>query len=241
LILWTDDDVVVDPEWLAEYVEAVRQWPEASFFGGSVEPWFEVEPPRLIRDNIAMLEGPYAIRQPGLDNRPLTHSHMPFGANMAFCRSVFEGRSFDSRLGACGNEVVQGEETMLMEGLLNEGLQGVWVGTAQVRHFIPSHRLTLNYLREWYRWGGKAIIRQGGTVGCTVLFGAPRWAWKQYLVSRLWQIALSLTKGSGWLSALQKAAIAQGVIEESRRLAKVSSLRNPARANSSPSLVTNQT
>src|SRR5262249_21230021 len=35
LILWTDDDVHVDPDWLAEYVAAARAWPDASFFGGT--------------------------------------------------------------------------------------------------------------------------------------------------------------------------------------------------------------
>src|SRR5262249_4948917 len=42
LMLWTDDDVLVDADWMAEYVKASRQWPEAAFYGGTIEPWFAV-------------------------------------------------------------------------------------------------------------------------------------------------------------------------------------------------------
>src|SRR5215467_6100810 len=41
LMLWTDDDVIVDGRWLLEYVKAARACPDASFFGGTVEPLFE--------------------------------------------------------------------------------------------------------------------------------------------------------------------------------------------------------
>src|SRR5687768_5445004 len=37
LILWTDDDVIVDPNWIVEYVRAAREFPDASYFGGTVE------------------------------------------------------------------------------------------------------------------------------------------------------------------------------------------------------------
>src|SRR5262249_47418646 len=40
LLIWTDDDVLVDPCWLLEYRKAMREWPEATFFGGTIEAWF---------------------------------------------------------------------------------------------------------------------------------------------------------------------------------------------------------
>src|SRR5579885_409501 len=40
-ILWTDDDVVVDREWLAGYAEAFRRWPQAAVFGGPISPEYE--------------------------------------------------------------------------------------------------------------------------------------------------------------------------------------------------------
>ena len=47
-VAWTDDDVLVDERWLAGYCAAFRRWPEASVFGGPIEPEFEGEPPAWI-------------------------------------------------------------------------------------------------------------------------------------------------------------------------------------------------
>src|SRR6266852_3488848 len=44
-IVWTDDDVLVDQHWLAEYVAAFQRWPDASFFGGPIEPWLAAPSP----------------------------------------------------------------------------------------------------------------------------------------------------------------------------------------------------
>src|ERR1700722_18947243 len=65
LVLWTDDDVLVDSGWLAAYHEAARSSPEASFFGGTVDPLFAQTPPRWIRDNLDLLESAFALRKFG--------------------------------------------------------------------------------------------------------------------------------------------------------------------------------
>jgi glycosyltransferase involved in cell wall biosynthesis len=39
-IIWTDDDVVVDPQWLAAYAEAFRRWPEAAKVSPAARPMF---------------------------------------------------------------------------------------------------------------------------------------------------------------------------------------------------------
>jgi glycosyltransferase involved in cell wall biosynthesis len=48
-ILWTDDDVLVSSNWLVEYANAFRSWPDAAFFGGPIEPWFSTEPPAWLK------------------------------------------------------------------------------------------------------------------------------------------------------------------------------------------------
>ena len=44
-ILWTDDDVIVDPNWLVAYVNAIRTWPNATLFGGPIKLKLEGNPP----------------------------------------------------------------------------------------------------------------------------------------------------------------------------------------------------
>jgi glucosyl-dolichyl phosphate glucuronosyltransferase len=44
-VVWTDDDVLVSPEWLAAYARAFARRPDAAVFGGPVAPWFPTTPP----------------------------------------------------------------------------------------------------------------------------------------------------------------------------------------------------
>ena len=60
----TDDDVLVPPRWLAEYVRAAREWPEAVYFGGTIRPHFETPPPSWITHNLQYLQGPLASPSP---------------------------------------------------------------------------------------------------------------------------------------------------------------------------------
>ena len=91
-ILWTDDDVLVDPKWLSEYVDAIRSNPDFSFAGGTIEPWFESTPPRWLGRHLSNLEGAFAIIRRDLITRPLkfeaskiNHNvEQLFGANMGF-------------------------------------------------------------------------------------------------------------------------------------------------------------
>src|SRR5216683_1099769 len=61
-IVWTDDDVVVDPGWLAAYAEAFRRWPEAAVFGGRITPRYEMPVVKWVAESEALLGGPFAIR-----------------------------------------------------------------------------------------------------------------------------------------------------------------------------------
>jgi len=36
-VLWTDDDVIVEPNWLVAYTDAFRIWPKATLFGGPIK------------------------------------------------------------------------------------------------------------------------------------------------------------------------------------------------------------
>jgi len=38
--VWTDDHVLVDPQWVAAYCRAFERWPDAAVFGGPIEASF---------------------------------------------------------------------------------------------------------------------------------------------------------------------------------------------------------
>src|SRR5581483_6054549 len=119
LILWTDDDVLTDPDWIAEYVRAAETWPAASFFGGTIEPWFQATPPRWVRRHLGHqdVQGLLAVRGPFEAGALVVPERLPFGANMAMRRSVFSLGRFDNRLSLKKNEQVRGEEVRLFRQL----------------------------------------------------------------------------------------------------------------------------
>ncbi len=217
LLLWTDDDVLVDPNWLAEYAAAARQWTDAAFFGGPIHPWFEIEPPPWLKRNFSIVEGAYAMLHLGDTIRPCDPADDgPYGANMAFRTDVLRQHLFNPRLGLIGNQSTRGDEVDVLRRLRDRGHRGVWVGTARVRHYIPAERLTTRYLWDYFRGGGRSDVRAGGFQDGARLWGAPRWIVRQYWKSRLQSWCLSPLKGPGWLRAFKRAAYCKGVMEEAR-------------------------
>ena len=130
LVVWTDDDVLVDPEWLFAYIGAAEQWPETTYFGGPVDPLFSISPPGWVVRHLSVLRSPYALRDYGSTVRPLGAFEEPFGANMAIRRDRIGRLRFDDRLGRKGSEMISGDESDFFQRLRQEGHSGVWVGTA---------------------------------------------------------------------------------------------------------------
>jgi glycosyltransferase involved in cell wall biosynthesis len=224
LMLWTDDDVMVAPDWMIAYLEAAARWPAASFFGGTIEPWFEIPPPGWVLENLDCLRGMLAAKEIGPEERYYSEGDRPpFGANMAFRTEVLKAHRFDTNLGRTGGDQVRGEETALIEALCTKGIRGVWVPGARVEHFVTRQRLTRRYLWDYFRGLGQSHIRQshvrrddpdGGTWG-----GVPRWlireaieAWTLAQWKRLWS-------RTGWVPAYARAATTTGMIVEYRRRA----------------------
>jgi glycosyltransferase involved in cell wall biosynthesis len=155
LILWTDDDVLVDSRWLAEMVAASRSRPELSFFGGPIEPWFEIDPPRWLLDNWKAINGAYAFRDLGTESFEFDPKRLPYGANYALRTKVQREFLYNPRLGRVATGEIRGEETDVLLKLLAAGQRGMWVPTAKVQHFIPRERLTLDYIRRFFHGIGQ--------------------------------------------------------------------------------------
>jgi len=217
LLLWTDDDVLVDPDWITEYVVAANRFPQAGFFGGTVDPWFANNPPRWVQANLDRLEGPFALRRFGPDVRLLTNTEQVFGANMAFRTALMKDFRFDPALGRVGNEMLSGDETDLVARLQAAGWSGVWVGTARVRHYIPAGRLTAAYVWKFFHGLGRTSQRRyPSDLSCPQLFGVPRWLIRQYLADRVRSLFLAPFCGASWLDNYIRAAVFRGVIDECR-------------------------
>ena len=185
LIIWTDDDVLVDPDWVASYAAAADRWPDAAFFGGPIDPWFDGEPPGWLRQIYPKVVGAFSAFDLGKEPRVLTSEALPYGANMAIRTSVQRRYMYDQNLGPTpgGGSLAYslGEETAVMMAIMRDGLVGRWVPDARVRHFIPRGRQTVPYLRKHYHRYGVYLAKTSEMVssseytGSPLLFGYPRW------------------------------------------------------------------
>ena len=163
LVVWTDDDVLVDRHWLSRLVAAAHAYPQMSFFGGPIEPWFETEPPAWLTKGWDHVKGAYAIRDLGDELLEFDRKRLPYGANYAVRRDVQREFLYDVRLGRVGTGDIRGEETDLLTKLVARGHRGLWIPDARVKHFIPRDRLTLDYVQRFFHGIGQStFIRTHG-------------------------------------------------------------------------------
>jgi glycosyltransferase involved in cell wall biosynthesis len=213
LLLWTDDDVLVDEAWFAEYVGAARRWPNAGFFGGLITPWFEHEPPSWFQANLVALAPALAMRNLGPDERELLPDEPPFGANMAFRRAAFGSMTYDTRLGPHGSDEIRGDETTYCRALAANGFRGVWVPSAKVQHYVVAQRLTLDYVRRYWAGLGRTEVRAGSVAEKSV----PRWIYRELLETHLHYFWHRAFRHPVWVESLMQASRARGKWFEYRR------------------------
>jgi len=152
-IVWTDDDVEVEPGWLAAYLRAFERHPRAAVFGGRALPRFDppARPWMLANQDVlaSMLSARDAPEWTSVDA-----DRAPFGLNYAVRTEEQRRFPYDPALGVAPGRRRGGEETAVVRAMLDAGLEGVWVWDAIVFHVIPAHRQTTGYVFEFYRANG---------------------------------------------------------------------------------------
>lgn len=210
-LVWTDDDVLVAPEWLSAYARAFRDRPEAAFFGGPVDPWFEGDPPAWLSRNLQHVAIAFALRQFGDAAFRFDATHVPFGANCAFKHDVQRAYRYDPTLGRGPGRSLSGEETDVMRQIMAAGHTGWWVPDARVRHFIPRDRQTLGYLRRIFAGAGELSALSLDGTGVPRLFGRPRWLLGQALRAEVrYRWSRATASSDVWIPQLIHAARAWG-------------------------------
>jgi glycosyltransferase involved in cell wall biosynthesis len=214
LLVWTDDDVLVEPGWLAEYTRAAREHPEAGFFAGPIEPWYEVEPPAWFRRHLGQLTGVVVLADQGPEARPYRLGDQVFGANMAFRTAVAKAFPADARLGRVGGLLTGGDDTDLVVRAFRAGHTGYCLPGARLRHFVPAERVSEGYVWRWFRGSGHTLVRQTGDPGGARIWGVPRWALRRYVGARCRSALHRLSRNESWFEAFVDAARMEGVIRE---------------------------
>lgn len=226
LVIWTDDDVIMDPEWLSAYDDAAKLYPDAGFFGGNITPILEEPTSLLFAKNFQhpVLETLMARRSYAEPPSTLTYEQLPFGANFAVRKSWQRKHLFDPRLGVSPRHNRSGEETHFLHEIMKKGAQGVSVPASKVSHFIPASRQTASYVRRYAAAQGEtwALIRcqpdfalsSEGVPRSSLMFGKiPFWALRNAVRSGLGShLALLTGNDATWLSHVSEYEHQKAVI-----------------------------
>ncbi len=160
ILVFTDDDVTVDPLWLQNLTAPLLmgRWAGA---GGRIRlP--EFRPPHWMAITGPLsLGGPLVQFDRGDQEGPLDQA--PFGANMAFRKIIFEKYGgFRAELGRCGENLVGNDDTDFGERVMAAGERLCYVPSAVVNHPVHQERLKKGYFRSYYFAQGQGIARQAG-------------------------------------------------------------------------------
>jgi glycosyltransferase involved in cell wall biosynthesis len=158
-VLFTDDDVTLDENWLTNYARALTQAKDFDFAGGRILPGWGGRPPRWFKgERLDLLDGVLVWFDLGQDLRALTaEDPLPFGASFAVRRSLTQRiGSFRIDLGVRGQVPGRGEETELMRRAHLAGAKGLYVGNALCWHAVDPTRLTFRALLRYGKASGIA-------------------------------------------------------------------------------------
>ena len=212
LLLWIDDDVLVEEDWIHRYITTAHANPDVSLFGGPVRPHFEGTPPPWLLGLLPEISQAYALRDFPSGRTVIDRDYLPYGANFGTRRAIHDQLGFDTALGRIGESGgCLSEESTFFEAALNMGFKGRWMADCPVLHVIPPERQTIRYLRHYYRLAGAT---PGVVVpGVVSLLGRPRWLWREWLQNEAAYYALRYASTpSRWFPHLKRAATAHGAL-----------------------------
>ena len=179
IILFTDDDVLPEPDWLATTLAGLAEY-QADACGGFIAPIWETPPPPWLTERF---HGFLAIRTDRSDDYLMSvSSQTPFGANMAFRRHVFDRVGlFDTNRGRKGAVLASGEDGEMFDRILAAGMTVVYLGRSRVHHKVESFRLTKRYFRRWRFQTSRNLAQSRGVEGRRRLFNVPLYVFPQLL------------------------------------------------------------
>jgi glycosyltransferase involved in cell wall biosynthesis len=161
IILFTDDDVRVAPQWMDEACAPFEADPAVDYTGGPVRPLWETPPPAWLDQARGDLWGTLAILDYG--DAPFVFEdrcRVPLGANMAVRRTLIERiGGFHPEFGRRGRSLLGQEQAEFFARGRSSGARGVYVPAMEVHHHVPAGRLTKQYFRRWWYWKGVSRAR----------------------------------------------------------------------------------
>lgn len=213
IVAFTDDDVILDRDWLANLSRTFDEFKCAAVAGRVIPQWSHSRPDWL------QMNGHFAVVNFDLGDDIKEIKTPPLGANSAFRKQVFEQHGmFRPDLGVTGSRhTITCDDTEFGERLIRAGEKIVYCSNAIIYHPVDPKRTTKKYFLSWYYYNGISLTRMAGVPrGTLVWFGAPRWLYREMLVNfARWVFT---TRGTSRFQHKLQTYRSVGKIVESRRL-----------------------
>jgi len=199
IVLFTDDDVTFDTQWLKCMARAIRDHPRCAFWGGRVEPVWPGDVPRWFDLERCPMMGDVIVRyQRGDEPRDWREDEDPpfYTANLALrVEAVERAGYFDTSVGHRGAVHIGMEDSLMVREIASGGGRGWYAADAVVYHPVPAERGTKRYALRFARKQGRLsvyLLRRESEDGRT-----PRWLYRvavEQLLKGLWMWAGGLVR-----------------------------------------------
>lgn len=152
ILLFTDDDVRPDPDWIAAVSSTFSRY-GCHGVVGRIELQWTFGRPRWVTDD---LTGFLARLDYGDSETAIVSDETPpYGPNMAFRKSVFETiAGFNPNLGRNGGSLATGEEPELFARFIAAGFTAVYQPASVVYHELQSTRVKKSFFRKSHFYNG---------------------------------------------------------------------------------------
>jgi glycosyltransferase involved in cell wall biosynthesis len=185
LIAFTDDDVLVDADWLFALLKVFDTFDCVGAAGKIVPVWNSPKPDWF------GVDGPYGLMLAiveynlGDQNQDCRIENPPYGANLALRRDVFEKYGmFRTDLGPVAGTTFRGEDSEYCRRLMSRGEKLIYVPEALVHHPVPVERTKKQYFESWYFDYGRMLVRTSDSPAAkTSYFGIPRYLLRKLMTS----------------------------------------------------------
>ena len=176
LIVFVDDDNLLDPQFLETAVRLAAEFPQVGVFGGKINGEFEQPPPEWLIPFLSHL-AVVALARDQWSNLSGDGAVLPCGAGLCVRRPAAEAWaaavvSDHGRLalGRSGERTLACEDTDLVLTSLDRGFGSARFTSLQLTHVIPSGRVAFPYNLQLARdigwsWGRLQALRGRATRG----------------------------------------------------------------------------
>jgi len=213
LLVWVDDDNVLDPNYLTLSREAFTKKPHLGAAGGRSLADYLEPPPAWYRPGIAPLGcrdlGEEEIRVKWDSTAPTYPHAAPIGAGMVTRKRAIQTwvdaiRNDPTRLalGRTGTALTSGEDNDMNLTLLRAGWDLAYLPDLRLRHLIPPGRLTLDYQKRIARVSFRDFVRVLDIHGIRPWPAIPAWsvplrAFKAWFTEKAWSDPAAAVRWQG--------------------------------------------